>query len=212
MSNASGPNRERSQIDAAILLMRQQGLVDAEIPIEASFLPGGSIGVLVLVTSGDGRHWVVKQVPGSRPSMLPAEAEGLQALGASATVAVSLVYYAGGGSLVMDALATTLDDSPVFWQRLGEDIAALQASTRAEQHGWSHDNWLGGLPQRNTWDADGHRFFAEHRVQRFLEEPKVRQALTAGEQTDCAPCSRPSGHELAGGRDHQGTSPIPSSQ
>jgi fructosamine-3-kinase len=181
MSNASGPDRNRSQIDAAILLVRQQGLVDSEATLEASFLPGGSIGVIVLVTAGDGRHWVVKQVPGSRLSMLPAEAEGLQALGESGTVAVPGVYYAGGGSLVMEALGTTLADSPAFWQRLGEDIAALQASTSAEQHGWSHDNWLGSLPQRNTWDADGHRFFAEHRVQRFLEEPKVRQALTAGD-------------------------------
>jgi hypothetical protein len=43
-----------------------------------------------------GRRWAVKQVPGLCPSMLPAEAEGLQALGASATVAVPLVHYAGG--------------------------------------------------------------------------------------------------------------------
>jgi fructosamine-3-kinase len=106
MSNASGPSCERSHIDTAILLVRQQGLVAAE---------------------------------------------GLQALGASATVAVPFVYYVGGGSLVMDALGPAVEDSPAFWQRLGEDIAALQASTRAEQHGWSHDNWLGGLPQRNTF-------------------------------------------------------------
>src|SRR3984885_7843591 len=181
MSNAGGPSCERSHIDTAIFLVRRQGLLAAEVPVEASFLPGGSIGVVVLVTSGDGRQWVVKQVPGSRPSMLPAEAEGLQALGASATVAGPFVCYVGGDSLIMDALGPAPEDSPAFWQRLGEDIAALQASTRAEQHGWSHDNWLGGLPQRNTWDADGHRFFAEHRVQRFLEEPKVRHALSAGD-------------------------------
>lgn len=48
-----------------------------------------------------------------------------------------------------------------------------------ERHGWSHDNWLGGLPRRNTWDIDGHRFFAEHRVLRFLEALKVRQTLSA---------------------------------
>jgi fructosamine-3-kinase len=168
-------------MDAAIRLVRQRGLLDAEVPIEAKSLPGGSIGVVVLVTSGDGRQWVVKQVPGSRPSMLPDEAEGLQALGATATVAVPFVHYVGRGLLLMEALGMTLEDSTAFWQRLGEDIAALQASTRAEQHGWSHDNWLGGLPQRNTWDADGHRFFAEHRVQRFLEEPKVRETLTAGD-------------------------------
>jgi fructosamine-3-kinase len=181
MTSASGPNRRRSDIDAAILLVRQQGLAEAGVPTEASFLPGGSIGVVVLVTTGDGQQWVVKQVPGSLPSMLRAEADGLQALGASGTVAVPFVHYAGGRSLIMDALGPTLEDSTAFWQCLGEDIAALQASTRAEQHGWPHDNWLGGLPQRNAWDADGYRFFAEHRVQRYLEEPKVRQALSAGD-------------------------------
>jgi fructosamine-3-kinase len=181
MTSASGPNRRRSDIDAAILLVRQQGLAEAGVPTEASFLPGGSISVVVLVTTGDGQQWVVKQVPGSLPSMLRAEAEGLQALGASATVAVPFVHYAGGRSLIMDAPGPTLEDSAAFWQCLGEDIAALQASTRAEQHGRPHDNWLGGLPQRNAWDADGYRFFAEHRVQRYLEEPKVRQALSAGD-------------------------------
>lgn len=181
MSTAGGPSRRRSHLDAAVRLVRQQGFIDAGMPAEASFLPGGSVGVVIVVTSGDGRRWVVKRVPGSRPSMLSAEAEGLRALGASGTVAVPVVYCAGGSSLVMEALGTTLQDSPAFWQRLGEDIAGMQACTGAERHGWPRDNWLGGLLQRNGWDADGHRFFAECRVQRFLEEPKVRQTLSAAD-------------------------------
>jgi fructosamine-3-kinase len=181
MSSPRDPSRDRSHIDAAIQLVRQQGLANGEMPVQGSLLPGGSTGVVVLVTSGDGRLWAVKLVPGSRPSMLPAEAEGLRALGASGTVGVPLVHYVSGGSLIMEALGATREDSPAFWKRLGEDVAALQASTRSERHGWSHDNWLGGLPQRNTWDSDGHRFFAEHRVQRYLEEPKVRQTLTAAD-------------------------------
>jgi fructosamine-3-kinase len=181
MNGANGPDRRQADLDAATRLVRQQGLVDADVPIEASFLPGGSVAVVVLVAAGDGQQWVVKRVPGSRPSMLPAEAEGLQALAASAAVAVPLVYYIGGESLVMEALGPTLEDSPAFWQRLGQDIAALQATTTAERHGWPHDNWLGGLPQHNGWDANGHRFFAEHRVQRFLSEPRVRQTLSAAD-------------------------------
>jgi fructosamine-3-kinase len=181
MSAAVDPNRRRSDIDAAVRLVRQQGLVAAQLPIAARFLPGGSIGVVVLVTAGDGRQWVVKRVPGSRSSLLPAEAEGLQALGASSAVAVPVVHYVGGGSLIMDALGSTSVDSPAFWQRLGEDIAAMQAATTGERHGWPHDNWLGGLSQRNGWDADGCRFFAENRVQRFLSEPRVRQTLSAAD-------------------------------
>jgi fructosamine-3-kinase len=113
--------------------------------------------------------------------MLAAEAEGLQALGATAAVAVPSIHYVGGGSLIMEALGPTLEDSPAFWQRLGEDIAAMQARTNAERHGWPHDNWLGGLPQHNGWDADGYRFFAERRVLRFLGEPRVRQTLSAAD-------------------------------
>ena len=137
--------------------------------------------MLVLVTSDDGQRWAVKQIPGSHPSILPDEAEGLQALGSSGTVAVPVVHYVDAGSLIMEALRPTHEENHVFWEQLGEDIASLQASTRAERHGWFHDNWLGGLPQRNTWDSDGHRFFAEHRVQRYLEEPRVRQILTAAD-------------------------------
>lgn len=91
MSSLRGPDRDRSHIDAAVQLVRQQGLVHGEMPLEGSLQPGGSTGVVVVVTSGDDRRWAVKQVPGSRPSLLPAEAEGLRALAASGTVAVPLV-------------------------------------------------------------------------------------------------------------------------
>src|SRR5260370_35511222 len=99
MSSPRGPSSDRSHIDAAIQLVRQQDLVDGEMPVEGSLLRGGSIGVVVLGTSGDGQLWAVKQVPGPRPSTLPAEAEGLRAPRPSGTVAVPLVPYVSGGSL-----------------------------------------------------------------------------------------------------------------
>ncbi len=179
MTDGAGP-RKQGDLDAAVRLLRREGLISAE-PVESSFLPGGSVAVTVLVTAGDGRQWVVKRVPGSDPSLLAAEAEGLAALAASGTVALPRVYYQDDESLVMQALGERPDDSPTFWQRLGEDVAALQAATQSERHGWPHDNWLGGLRQHNGWDADGHRFFAERRVLRFLDEPRVRQELSAAD-------------------------------
>jgi fructosamine-3-kinase len=83
--------------------------------------------------------------------------------------------------LVLQALGDRRDDSPAFWQQLGADVAELHAATSSGRHGWEHDNWLGRLPQRNGWDTDGHRFFAEHRVLRFLTEPRVRQELSAAD-------------------------------
>ena len=67
--------------------------------------------VWVLVTSDDGQHWAVKQVPGSHASMLPDEAEGLQALSASGTAAVPRVHYVGRGSLVMEALGPAQEEN-----------------------------------------------------------------------------------------------------
>ena len=45
--------------------------------------------------------------------------------------------------------------------------------------GWPADGWLGRLRQVNTWNTDGHAFFAEHRLMRYLTEPPAEQALTA---------------------------------
>jgi hypothetical protein len=44
------------------------------------------------------------------------------------------------------------------------------------------DGWLGRLRQVNTWNADGHEFFAEHRLLRYLTEPPAEQALTADDR------------------------------
>ncbi|MEQ7129325.1 fructosamine kinase family protein [Actinopolymorpha sp. B11F2] len=129
----------------------------------------------------DGRQWVVKQIPGLPASALAAEVEGLTALGASGTVAVPRVHHQGDDAIVMDALHPSDGDSPTFWQRLGQDIAGLHAATRTDRHGWRDDNWLGGLPQHNGWEADGHTFFVERRVLRFLDEPRVRQVLSAAD-------------------------------
>jgi fructosamine-3-kinase len=41
---------------------------------------------------------------------------------------------------------------------------------------------LGRLRQVNTWNADGHEFFAEHRLLRYLTEPPAEQALTADDR------------------------------
>jgi fructosamine-3-kinase len=58
----------------------------------------------------------------------------------------------------------------------GDD--ALRASLRevgraviSDRLGWPADGWLGRLRQVNTWNADGHEFFAEHRLLRYLTEP-----------------------------------------
>lgn len=136
--------RGREGLDAGVLLLRRQGVIAEGESVESRRLSGGTIAQVVLVTARDGRQWVVKQIPGLPASALAAEVEGLSALGASGTVAVPRVYHQGDDAIVMQALHPSDDDSPTFWQRLGQDIAGLHAATRTDRHGWPDDNWLGG--------------------------------------------------------------------
>lgn len=170
MSSLRGPRCARSHIDAAVQLVRRQGLVHGEMPLEGSLLPGGSIAVVVLVTSGDDQRWVVKQVPGSRPSLLPAEAEGLLALAASGTVAVPLVRYVSGGALIMEALGAAPEDSPAFWQRLGENIASLPAAPANPRRS------APGIRQDQRWQA-----------RPAAARPRPRRAQAPGSPAGCLP-------------------------
>ena len=181
MSSGAGSVRGHEGVGDAVPLLRRQGMIAEGESVTSRRLSGGTIAHVVLVTARDGRQWVVKQIPGLPASALAAEVEGLSALGASGTVAVPRVHHQGDDAIVMQALQPSDDDSPTFWQRLGQDIADLHAATRTDRHGWRDDNWLGGLPQHNGWDADGHCFFVERRVLRFLGEPRVRQTLSAAD-------------------------------
>jgi fructosamine-3-kinase len=85
--------------------------------------------------------------------------------------------------LVLEAFGQAPPDDPGFWQRAGHAVAGLHASA-GTRFGWAVDGWLGRLPQRNTWSADGHAFFAEQRLLRYLDEPLVQRVLGADGRTD----------------------------
>ena len=85
--------RRQGDLDAAVRLLRQCGIRSAPSRSKVVSCLVAPVSVPVLVATGDGREWVVKRVPGSDPSLLAAEAEGLASLAASGTVAVPRVYY-----------------------------------------------------------------------------------------------------------------------
>ncbi|GEN80405.1 fructosamine kinase family protein [Actinotalea fermentans] len=105
------------------------------------------------------------------------EAEGLDALRA-AGVATPQVLHASADLLVLEALAPRPRDE-AFWERLAHDLAHLHQATTHPRFGWHRDTWLGRRRQVNTWTDDGFAFFAEHRLLRWLGEPRVDAALDA---------------------------------
>ena len=143
-------------------------------------LTGGVAHTAWRVALSDGREVVVKGGRSVPDGFFGQEAEGLEALRDIGGLATPQILHVGPNSLVLEALKSELPDTAQFWEAAGRAVAALHGN-ESERHGWHHDGMLGLLPQENTWDADGHRFFAEHRILRYLREPKVAAAFESAD-------------------------------
>jgi fructosamine-3-kinase len=149
--------------------------------VSVTRLSGGVIADVWLVAYGDGSRVVGKTLTGAAEDLFRAEAEGLAALGATGQVRTPAVLAVTGSVLLLEALAP-LEDDPRYWDRFARDLAGLHRGTAADRFGWHHDGYLGRLPQRNAWTTDGHAFFAEHRLLRYLGEPLTQQALDSADR------------------------------
>ncbi|SCL50156.1 Fructosamine kinase [Micromonospora chersina] len=105
-----------------------------------------------------------------------AEAEGLAALRQLGGVATPDVILADRELLVLSVLRPK-PRSEAFWEQFAHTLAHLHTSTIHPRFGWHRDNWLGRRPQINTWDDNGFTFFAQHRLLRWLGQPRVEAAL-----------------------------------
>ncbi|GAA4159144.1 fructosamine kinase family protein [Gryllotalpicola daejeonensis] len=145
-------------------------------------LPGGFANPVWLCELDDGQRVVVKASTDAAPGMFASEAAGLEVLAECGGLATPRVLALGPNSIVLEALDPRLPDTEAFWEEAGRAAARLHSTTAHDRFGWESDGWLGLLPQRNEWDDDGHRFFAEKRVLRYLGEPLVEAALDAADR------------------------------
>jgi fructosamine-3-kinase len=141
-------------------------------------MSGGYVADVWEVGYQDGTRVVGKTVTCAPAGLFRAEADSLAALRATGHVETPAVLAATSQLLMLEALAPR-DDSEASWEAFAHDLAALHRGTVHETFGWVSDGYLGRVVQRNPWTADGHAFFAEHRVLRYLDEPLVQQVLTS---------------------------------
>lgn len=119
----------------------------------------------------------VKTQPAAAAAALHAEADGLRALAATATVRVPAVEAIldlpnGGVALALEWLDLRRPD-PGFGARFGAALAALHRAAcplRPPAYGWDRDNWLGATPQTNRRSASADTaawvdFFAGRRLE-----------------------------------------------
>ena len=145
-------------------------------------LPGGFANPVWLCELDDGQEVVVKASTGAAADMFAIEAAGLATLTESGGLTTPRVVAVGPRSIVLEALDPRIPDVDAFWRSAGRSAALMHSTTTHQRFGWEADGWLGLLPQRNAWDTDGYRFFAENRVLRFLDEPRVDAALEAADR------------------------------
>ncbi|MGY1455568.1 fructosamine kinase family protein [Streptomyces sp. SS8] len=138
---------------------------------------GGLAATAGLARRADGTSVFAKEF-GESPSggAFAAEAEGLTVLREAGGVATPDVILADHDLLVLSVLRPR-PRTEAFWEQLAHALAHLHTATRNPRFGWHQDNWLGRLRQVNTWEDNGFEFFAQHRLLRWLNEPRVREAL-----------------------------------
>jgi fructosamine-3-kinase len=142
-------------------------------------LCGGYVASAWLVTFADGSRVAAKTMADAPANLFQVEAEGLTVL--STHLRTPEVTAATDRLLVLEALAQR-DDSEQSWEAFAHELAAVHRTTVHDRFGWPADGYLGRVTQRNPWTADGHEFFARHRVLRYLEEPAVLQELTGADR------------------------------
>ncbi|MFG2927150.1 fructosamine kinase family protein [Streptomyces achromogenes] len=142
---------------------------------------GGVVAVAGLVTLQDGTQVFAKTILGPDSDVFAVESAGLAELRSRGGVNTPDVLYVSPRLLVLERMRPRRDDEH-FWERLAHMVAALHMSTVTERFGWHRDGRLGRMRQDNTWETDGHTFFAERRILRWLPEPLVEAAFDREER------------------------------
>ncbi|KRS17132.1 fructosamine kinase family protein [Roseovarius indicus] len=124
-------------------------------------LHGGDLSDVARADLEDGREVVVKTGP-----MVEMEARMLQAMRA-ANAPVPEVLHTEPGLILLQHLTET-PPSPESYRALGAALAQLHG-TEGNSYGWPEPYAFGPVEIRNTQDGHWPTFWAEHRLQPFLD-------------------------------------------
>jgi fructosamine-3-kinase len=136
---------------------------------EAQPVSGGSINLAYRLRLADGRHFFLKtNTSAHAPAMFRAEQLGLAMLGASQVIRVPKVLAHGlpescsSAFLLMEYIAPGWKNR-LFWEKFGISLANLHGNA-SQWFGFSHDNFIGSLPQGNQRHEKWEDFYHEERL------------------------------------------------
>ena len=154
-------------------------------------IAGGDINQAFRVED-EGRRWFEKTHRAPPPGMYASEAAGLETLSAASDehVLVPQVLEVTETHLALEwmgdregAAVAIRGRTLAAGEALGVGLAHIHRRTDPRGFGFETDNWIGTLPQRNTWipaEQGAAAFFIERRLMPQLEIAAGSQALPGG--------------------------------
>ena len=149
----------------------------AEEIVSTKPLSGGSISSAYLINTDKSKYFLKVNSAANALKMFHEEQKGLNAIEAIKTIAVPHVYFAD----ILDQNAFILMDfieskrpSPSDYSRLGIELAKLHMAVFNE-FGFTSDNFIGSLPQRNKKHDRWSDFYWNERIY-----PQLQLALNEG--------------------------------
>lgn len=164
-------NNDISDAVATVLLAEGFGSI-----ADVQTVSGGHINQTYRMITSSKASFILKQNATTPDRLFECEAAGLELL-AQAGMRTPKVWAVGANFLLLEDLGNHADMEP-DWEQFGRAIAHQHLHTN-HRFGLAYDNYLGPLPQINTWTTNGWEFFGQHRVLRYLPEPRVEQSLTS---------------------------------
>lgn len=144
-------------------------------------LGGGSINAAFLIRYAEQDFFLKYNQAKRYPKMFELEAKGLKILAKSRKIRLPEVIGTGEAGqtafLLMEHIETAYPDN-TFWEIFGEKLADLHRETH-ETFGLDHDNYIGSLPQSNTFAPSWSEFFIAQRLKPQLKMAAGKGMLTS---------------------------------
>lgn len=136
-------------------------------------IAGGDINRAFIIKTGKSAYFLKFNDAKRYPSMFKAEAEGLRLLSKNGTPRIPEVIATGENDchswLLLEFIEKGSPGSH-FWESFGQQLACLHRHSH-HAFGLDHANYIGSLPQSNTYHQSWCSFFVEERIQ-----PQLRMA------------------------------------
>ncbi len=158
----SGPDLLSFASDILLLYM---GKVPSDVVYQR--LTGGCINDCFKISCNEGVFFL-KYNQGNFEIQFKTEAQALKLLGDTKTLKVPKVLQMGrhqGSAFILMEYMESESPGPDFWGNFGQNIAELHRTTSEnKQFGLPFDNFIGAIPQKNTFEKNWIDFFIKHRL------------------------------------------------